>query len=99
MTEENKLKLDETKDVHAFAIKFLQQLAEHKQDDGKIDAGEWMQTAITTAPAGAKALLGVQRVDDELKDLTDDELKEVAKMGVEVMQAVLAFFMPSKDEK
>ena len=71
------LDLKETKEVISFAQKVLDDLAASKNDDGKITTGEWLQAAITNAPSAVKAFMGIDRVDDELKDLDEAETKNL----------------------
>lgn len=98
MSEEKKLGLKETKEVYEFLHSALGDLAEHKADDGKVSLAEWGQTAMANAPAAVKAFMGADRVDDELKDLDEAELKEVATMGVSLMNDLMKIFMPGEAE-
>lgn len=88
------LGLKETKEVKEFFVGLLDDLAKHKSDDGKIDTTEWLQTAMSNVPAGVKAMMGIDRVDEELKDLDEAEIREVAGYGVELMQKLAAIFLP-----
>ena len=82
MTKETKkFDLKETTEVFDFCNGTLEDLYKHKTDDGKIDIGEWVETATTNAPAAVKAYVGIDKVDNELLDLDDEEIKKLAIMG------------------
>jgi len=51
---------------------------------------------ISNAPAAFKAFVGRENVDDELKHLNQEELKILAKEGMDVVR--LAFALFSKPE-
>ena len=84
-----KLGIKETKEVLDFVESVLSDLKQHKSDDGKISMSEWMQTAMSNTPSAVKAFMGVDKVDDELKDLDEAEIKELALRGVSLAKAVL----------
>lgn len=90
----DKIGIQETKDCFAFVGKVLDELAVHKADDGKIDISEWIQTAVVSAPSAAKAIVGIEKVGDELKDLSTEELKEVAELAIETVQKLIILFFP-----
>lgn len=88
---EKKLDLKETKEVHAFIISVVADAKKHKED-GKITSMEWMQNAMKNAPAGVRAMMGISEVDDELKELDEKEVMELAGMGVQLLKAFADLF-------
>lgn len=82
--------LKETKEVYAFLINFLSDLKDAKKGDGEISTIEWTKATFANAPAGVKALIGIDKVDDEIKDADEAELQELAMMGVELAKALTA---------
>lgn len=80
--------IKESLEMFDFAIGGINDLAAKKADDGKISTAEWIQTALANAPAGIKAFVGVDKIDEELKDLDADEQKQLAAKGLELAQAV-----------
>ena len=90
------LDLKETKELYDFLIGVMEDGIKHKEDDGKISSTEWLQTAMTNVPAGARALMGIDMIDDELKDLDEKEVMELAAMGVKLMKNLAMLFKGSK---
>ena len=90
--EEKKHDIKETMEVLEFLTGAMKDLAKHKEDDGKISTAEWLQATMANAPAGLKAVRGIDKVDDEIKDLDHDESKVVASKGMELAQAVMSMF-------
>lgn len=82
--------LKETKEVYAFLIGFLEDLKEAKKGDGEISTIEWTRATFANAPSGIKALIGIDKIDDEIKDADEAELQELAVMGVELAKALTA---------
>ena len=93
---DQKLGLKETREMHQFLSGVLADFAKHKSDDGKVDAGEWLKMAGSNAPAGVRAVMGMDRIDDEIKDLDEKETQEIAAMGVDLMRQLSAIFLGVK---
>jgi hypothetical protein len=90
MTEESKeIGIQETEEILDFACALVEDLANHKADDGKIDGGEWLQAALGNAPAAATAIIGAQNVKAELGDADEAESKKLAEKGVALSLAVM----------
>lgn len=85
----NKFGIEESKDVLKFSEEVLKDLIKHKSDDGKIDGFEFAKTFISNAPKGVAAISGIQNVDDELKDLSEEEKQELVTMAMEVAKLVV----------
>ena len=92
--EEKKMGIDETLDCMEFAESCVNQLADHKADDGKIDTSEWLQTGASLAPSLVEAVVGITSIDDELKDLDQEELKILAAKGVAITRGIIKLVMP-----
>jgi len=93
---ENKLGLKETKELHSVIVEILDDVKSHREDDGKISTTEWIKLAMDNAPEAVTGFRGIDKIDDELKDLTDDEIKEVALMGVTLMKSFADAFLGGK---
>jgi hypothetical protein len=89
-----KLTIKETLDIFNFVETTLGELIAHKSDDGKIDTGEWLKTAVSTAPSAIKAVMGMQDVIAEMQDIDDAEMKILAGRGVSLAQKLLMLLMP-----
>lgn len=94
MTEENKFTIKELTDVYKFADGFLGKMIAAKSDDGKISTGELVAATTTSLPAAVRAWAGKDKIDDELKDLNDEELMEVAKMSGALVNKILSLVVP-----
>jgi hypothetical protein len=85
--------IKETKELYQFLSNSIDDLVKHKSDDGKISAAEWIQTVAVNAPAAVKAFVGIDKIDDEFKDASEEELKELALLGADLAQKVAALFI------
>ena len=92
MLEENKMGIEESKDVIEFAELLIDKLIEHKADDGKIDMAEFAFTAVESAPAAVAALVGAGDIPAELKDLSDEERDELIAMALPVLKKLIGMF-------
>jgi len=96
--EKEKLGIDETMDVVAFADKLVSKLAEAKADDGKIDSGEVAGALLTSTPAGLAAYVGCGDITDELKDLDDEERAKLLNAVLPVIQKLVGMFVELPDD-
>ena len=87
--EKTKHDIKESMEVLTFVAGTIEDLAQHKADDGKISTAEYLQTAMANAPAGITAMRGIDKIDDEIKDLDADEAKQLAAKGMELAQSVM----------
>ena len=88
MDSQEKKGIQETLDVITGTAEIVRDLAEHLSDDGKISSFEWAQTAMENAPTIMKMVNGFGEVDDELKDLDQDELKLLAGEALNLVKDV-----------
>lgn len=89
--------IEETLDVVEYAGKVVDSLAQHKADDGKIDTTEIVSTIATTTPAGISALVGSGDIDDELKDLSEEEKTELLSKSMPVLLKLVGMFVKLDD--
>lgn len=97
MSEEKKEQehgIEESLDMVRYAGAVVKQLTEHKADDGKIDWGEVIQTAVSTMPEGAAAVLGSWNIPAELSDLDAEEKDRLLAEGLPVLMALAKLFLP-----
>lgn len=80
--------IKETTEMMDFATETINDAATKKENDGKIDLMEALQVAGENAPAAVKAVMGADKIDDELKDLDPEEIKTIAGKGLELTRAV-----------
>lgn len=85
---EEKRGVEELLDLIEGTTEIAKDLREHLDDDNRISALEWAQTAMENAPTIMSMINGIGDVDDELKDLDKEELKLVASKSVEMTRAV-----------
>ena len=76
-------------EVFDFSDKVLDELIEHKKDDGKISLFEWMQTIASSAPSAYRAGKDAGEIKAELADLDSAEIEEIARRGIAVSQKVM----------
>ncbi len=93
---EEKMGIKETMEVLIFATSVVGDLAKAKSDDGKISLWEWGQTIASNSPAALKAAEGLEKVDDEMKDLDEEEIKRLAVAGLALAKAVMGLVKSSK---
>ena len=94
-----KIGIKETEEALDFSISLIEDLADHRADDGKVDLFEAGQTVASNAPAGIRAIMGADAIDDELKDLDPEEVKALMPKAVQLMRAVMALVKgPSEEE-
>jgi hypothetical protein len=74
-----------------FLTMIMQDMAKANQD-GKIDGMEWAKIIITSAPKAVTAIKGIEMVDDELKDLSPEEMQQVAVHCMALAHAAAALF-------
>ena len=85
--------IEETMDLVAFAEKVVESLIAHKADDGKIDGGEIASTLVTSTPAAIAAMVGAGKIDDELKDLSDEEKDKLIAAAMPVLLKMVGMFV------
>lgn len=90
--KENKLGIDETMDVIAFAQSVVADMVAAKADDGELSTGEMIQAAMKNAPSGLRAFAGSSDIDNELSDLTEEERERVVKEAMKVVQTFSQLF-------
>jgi len=86
--KENKLDISEAMDVIGYAQTVVQHLADARADDGQISKSEIFMTFIQTAPAAVQAIVGADKIDDELKDLTEDEKTKLLLASFQVVKTL-----------
>lgn len=91
-----KIGIKETKEVFAFAKGIVGDLAKNMADDGKISTAEWLSIAMGNAPAAVSAMMGMDRIDDELKDLDEAEVRELAALGLDLVKILVDAFQGKK---
>lgn len=96
--QENKFGISETKDVLDLLDMFLDEAKEALDDDGKIDMMECVEAAIQSAPKAVAAFAGIDKVDDEMKDLTKEELNELVAHVLLIVKKVVAFASSGQDQ-
>jgi len=94
MTTENKLGIKEVTDVFKFADGFLGKLIAAKDDDGKISTGELVAATTTSIPSAVTAWAGKDQIDEELKELSSEELMQLANMSTELVNKILSLVLP-----
>jgi hypothetical protein len=82
--------LKETNEVFDFTDGVLDDLIEHKKNDGTVDMLEWTQTALVNAPAAYTALDGSDQIVDELRDVDAAEIAEIAQRGLALARKIAA---------
>jgi len=87
--------IDETMDLVEFAAKLVESLAAHKADDGRIDGAEIASTLVSSTPAGISAMVGAGDIDDELKDLSDEEKEKLISAAMPVLMGLVKMFVPN----
>jgi len=90
--------IKESMDVVKYAQELTRKLKEEKLDDGKLDTSEVVKSVTSTLPAGVKAMIGSGKIKDELDDLDDEERDQLLKATMEVVDNVVAMFMPQDEE-
>jgi len=95
---EKKIGIDETMDAINFAEKIVTKLAAAKADDGKIDSGEIASALISVTPAGIAAFVGSGKIDDELKDLDDEERAKIISSSLAVIKQLVGMFVELEKE-
>jgi len=88
MSEEKK-GIEETLDVLEFLTDCIESLAEAKKNDGKIDLAEWAKAGLANVPSGFSAIKGADQIDDELKDLDDEEKNKLIGSGLDLAASVM----------
>lgn len=91
---EDKIGIEESKDVLAYSKALREKLENAKSDDGKIDTAELLSAMVTTANSAIKAMMGVGQVDDEMRDLSDEERAELVTLAMTEVLGYLRLFAP-----
>lgn len=92
--EESKQKLgiEETLEVVRWLNLVAADLAEHMTDDGKLDGFEVTKTLLSNAPGAIKAFSGIDKVDDEIKDLDDSEKEQLVSEAMALVMSLVRTF-------
>jgi len=93
MVDEKKTGIEESMDVIKFADALLDELGKHKADDGKIDTTEVFQTVGATMDEAVRAVVGSWKIGDELKDLDEDERKQLLDTSWPVVMKLIGLFV------
>jgi len=83
---DNKYGIEETLDMIAYFQSLADEMLEKKKDDGKISLGELITSLMTSAPDAFPAIIGVDKIDDELMELSEEERKTVLKSLLTVVR-------------
>ena len=93
----DKYGIEDTMDV----ITYVQGLADEiymAMSDGDLDVSEVLSAIMSTAPTALNAFVGASNIDEELKDLSEDERKKVLTASLRVIQTFGRIFS-SKDPR
>ena len=69
-----------------FAIAATKDVKEAHADDGKISTVEWFSIIAQNAPEAYRAIEGIDKIDDEVKAASREDLEMVAKKSIEWAQ-------------
>lgn len=92
--QENKHGIDETMDVLEYLDAVSVELQKHKADDGKIDAGEIRETAISTMREGWSAAWGASDIPLEMGDRSPEETKQLLDKALPILKRLAETFSP-----
>ena len=84
--------MKETMELLDFAIAATKDVKEAKSDDGKISTIEWFQIIASNAGEAYFALEGIDKIEDEVKAASREDLEMVAKKAMELASM---FFQPT----
>lgn len=87
--DEKKMGLKDFNEAVDAATGVVEDLAEHRSDDGKISVLEAGQTLVENSSALVRAVMGAENIDDELKDIDAEEAKVVAAKSFKLVKAVM----------
>jgi len=85
--------ITESLEIVNFAASVVEELSKHKADDGKITVDEIVQTLTATASEGVKAVWGSWLVTEELKDLNEEERKQLLDEMFPVVFKLVGLFV------
>lgn len=75
-----------SKEMLVFVDGIVDGMIEAKADDGKISKFEIAKVTLENLPAGIKALMGADKIDDELKELSPEERDELLGMAMPILK-------------
>lgn len=95
---EQKHGIEESMDVLEFADALFLKMHEAKDDDGKIGTMEVVSMMISTMPESISAVSGSGDIDDELKELSQEERDLLLKKAMSVVRNAVSLFVNIEKE-
>lgn len=95
---EQKHGIEESMDVLEFADALFLKMHEAKSDDGKISTMEVVSMMISTMPESISAASGSGDIDDELKELSQEERDLLLKKAMSVVRNAVSLFVNIEKE-
>ena len=93
MTEKVVMGIEQTLDVFEYANKLLDSFIASKKDDGKVDKKEIMIALLSSIPEAVKAYAGSSQIDDELNDMSSEEMMKIAQEGSKLAKKLVDLFL------
>jgi hypothetical protein len=88
--------INESVEAYDAAIGIVNDIADKKEDDGKIDKMEMLQVAVYNAPASVRAVMGAEGIPAEWQDLDKEETKILLDKSLELLKAFGRLFGMNK---
>lgn len=85
--------IKESRELIQAALGIVNDLANKRSDDGRIDMIEAASVAMSNTPALIRAVQGIDKISGEVKDLTPAEAEELARLGLDLAKGVWALVM------
>ena len=88
--------IEETKDMLNYADAILDELYKAKQADGSLSTTDIIAAVANTAAKGVDAAWGAWEIPKEIKDLDEEEKKQLLDMCFPIIVKFVMFFKPSE---
>jgi hypothetical protein len=86
--------IDETLEVFDYCYSVVNDLCKGKNASGSLSVSGLIQAIAGNASEAMKAYIGSSSIDDELKDLSDEEIKVLAAKGIDLAKRLLDLVKP-----
>jgi len=81
----------ETEDLLTYGEALVSTLEDHNED-GEITMRETISTVITTSPEAIAAIVGSDKIKDEIKAMSPEQKEEALVEAVDILQRLVGLF-------
>lgn len=92
----DKKTVKDVKDLFNYADALIDEFSKAKAEDGKISTLEAVQALTATLPEGVEAIVGIEKVVDQVKGASDAQKTDLLNDSVAVLIKFVNLFMDKK---